>query len=80
MLAAIEEDHAVIVDLTGVSYVSPGGLLLLLRMSRTSIRRGGTALVCVATGPNKEILEFGGLDKIMPVCETLEDALDATGV
>jgi len=68
--------HAVIVDLTGVTFLGSQGLNALLN-AREEAQRANEALRLVVGHQHPVLLplELTGLDKVFEVCETVQDAI-----
>lgn len=77
LLAMVGRGGPVLVDLSGVSYVSSAGLRVLLRAAKQA-QIAGHALALAAPQPAvQEVLEISGFPAIMPVHETREAGLAA---
>ena len=74
------EEPAVIVDLSGIEYFGSIFISLLLRFWGRVKARGGTMVLCGATGGAMEILRLSNLDTLCPVYETVEDAISALSI
>lgn len=69
----------VCLNLSGVSFIDSSGLGAILgRYKRVSQMRGRMTLVG-ASGPVRNILELSGVLKIIPMCETEEQAFGLLG-
>lgn len=65
----------VVLDLSGVDYISSGGLRIFVRCAKGLDEAGG-ALHLTAPQPEvKSILEVTGFNSVYPLHDTLEDAL-----
>ena len=63
----------VIVDMTGVQFVSSAGLRVLLRLGKKLMASGKLAL-CNYSQPIEQILTLAGFERIMLLCQDLDDA------
>jgi len=66
-----------IVDLTDVSFVASMGLRLLISSARALSSKGQKMALFGATGMTQETLDNAGIDKIVPVVGTQDEALAA---
>lgn len=66
-----------VVDLTRVLFLDSHGLSALHRVAE-SVRPHGAALrvVVVPGGPARRAIELTGLHQVLPLCESLEEALE----
>ena len=66
--AAIDEnDHAVILDLQRLLYISSAGLRVILLTAKALDRREAKLVVCDLSEPVREIFAISGFDKIISV-------------
>ena len=72
-----QESDAVVVDLTRVGFIDSTGLSVLVDGARHARARERTFGV-VADGHLRELLRITGLDTVMDVHRTLEDAVPTT--
>ncbi len=70
-------DHAVIVDLAGLSYISSAGLRAILMTAKTLSQRDAEFALCSPSKPIKEVFEISGFDKIIAIHATRDAALAA---
>ncbi len=78
-LAGIENVHWLIVDLSEVPFMDSAGLGALIGgIRRVREAEGDVAVVSTTAGLNR-LLHTTGFDRIVPVTESLEDALSALG-
>lgn len=76
-LAGIENVHWLIVDLSDVPFMDSAGLGALIGgIRRVREGEGDVAVVSTTAGLNR-LLHTTGFDRIVPVTESLEDALAA---
>jgi anti-anti-sigma factor len=66
----------VIVDLSGVEYLSSAGLAMLVSRGKTQRGRGGDLVVVANTPRVKAVFELTGFDRLFSVYDTLEAALE----
>lgn len=58
---------SVIIDLSGLSYISSAGLRVLLMGAKTARAKAGKAVICSAPATITEVLKMSGFDKIIPL-------------
>lgn len=76
-LAGIENVHWLIVDLSDVPFMDSAGLGALIGgIRRVREAEGDVAVVSTTAGLNR-LLHTTGFDRIVPVTESLDDALSA---
>jgi anti-sigma B factor antagonist len=67
----------VVLDVSGVSFMDSTGLKVLLTISRRAELAGGSFTVAGATRAVRRILSLTGLDQVLRLHDTVEDALAA---
>ena len=72
-----EHCPALIVDLTQVSFISSTGLSALMEYLRDCGRYGGVFCLCGLSDELKEIFRIVGLDRIIPMFATVDEAANA---
>lgn len=75
--ALAEGDHAVILDLERLSYISSAGLSAILMAAKALSGRATDFSVCSLPAPIKEVFEVSGFHKIIKLHATRHDALAA---
>ncbi len=65
---------SVVIDLSGLNYISSAGLRVLLVGAKSARARGGKAVICGAPATIADVLKMSGFDKIIPL---LPDAATA---
>ncbi len=71
----LEQDKlSVIVDMTEVPYMSSIGIRALLINAKQVSRRGGKYVLLGPQPDVKNVLQVSGIDKIIGVCDTLDEA------
>ena len=69
-------DGPLVLDLTAVEYLDSAWLAAMDRLARAVPgERGGLRLVCPPGAPSRRALEVAGVDQILPLHETAEEAL-----
>src|SRR5437660_4579363 len=66
--------QALILDLSGVDYVSSAGLQTILSAGKILEARGGRLVLCVPKGLPRQIIESAGFHRLFTVCSSLEEA------
>jgi len=66
---------SLVVDLSGLAYVSSMGLRCFVAVGKTLQDKGGTLRICCMQGLVKQVFAITGLIQIFPVYESLESAL-----
>lgn len=70
-----EGKKILILDLSGLSYISSGGLSVIVDAYKKAVKAGGTLLLVGVTDIIKESFEAVRLEKVLPFAETLEEAI-----
>ena len=73
-LRRVDDQDAVVIDLRCVPFMDSAGLGALICGIRELRIRGGRAALCTRPGAVHRLLHVTGLDRIVPVAESLEDA------
>jgi anti-anti-sigma factor len=68
-------DGAVLVDVRSCGYIDSMGIGALVRAARRE-RQGRIVVLCAADGAVRKVIDAVGLDALVPVLESREDALD----
>ena len=71
------EDHAVILDLENLFYISSAGLRVILLTAKALQRQETEFAVCSLSDSVKEIFQISGFDKIISMHSTVDDAKNA---
>ncbi len=66
---------AIIVDLSGVEYISSAGLRVILAAAKRLKTSGGDILIASLTGTVKEVFEISGFYSIFKVFDSPDEAL-----
>ena len=69
------EDRAVLLDCADLSYISSGGLRVLLIVAKALRKQNALLSVCSLSDSLIEIFEISGFNKIVPVYENVAAAL-----
>jgi anti-sigma B factor antagonist len=75
--AAERGQHEIVVDLTRVEFLDSTGLGALIGAQRRAKEHGGQVRLVVADGQILRLLRITGLLSVLPVYQTVEDALAA---
>ncbi len=70
-----DDGHAVICDLSGVSYVSSAGLRAILLIAKRLSKQNASFSICGLSEPVAEVFRISGFDKIIRVHKSRKDAL-----
>jgi stage II sporulation protein AA (anti-sigma F factor antagonist) len=70
-------DHSVILDLGGLSYISSAGLRVILLVAKTLQTKGAKFVVCSPSDQIREIFEISGFSQIIPVYGSGDEAITA---
>ena len=71
------DEHSVILDLGGLSYISSAGLRVILLVAKSLQTQGGRLAVCAPSEPIREIFEISGFSQIIPVHSSEDEAIAA---
>ena len=66
----------IVIDLNELEYLSSAGIRVVLAAAKQLQADGRMLKVCGAQGIVLETLQLSGIPEIIPVCSTLDDALD----
>ena len=78
--AAIDEnDHAMVLDMEELTYISSAGLGVILLIARVLQRQNRDLALCSLTGPVREIFQISGFDKIIKTHDSEADAIASIG-
>src|SRR5512138_2364612 len=72
--ASLLEAGSLVLDLSGVEYLSSAGLRLMLATYKKLTRTGGTLALAGLQPYCRKVLEFAGFDRTFPVFETAPEA------
>jgi anti-anti-sigma factor len=75
--AARKARHRLVVDLSGVDYLSSGGLTAIAGAANSCRQNGGRLILAVVSDPVRITLELGGLLAQIPVEPSIEAAARA---
>lgn len=70
-------NHELIVDFSGLEYISSAGLRVILGVGKKIKSNNGSLLFAGMSGMVKEVFEISGFSSIFPVYDSLESALAA---
>jgi anti-anti-sigma factor len=66
--------RTLILDLSGLEYLSSAGLRTILSVGKALQAKDGKLVLCVPKGQTRTIIEASGFHKIFPVCASVEEA------
>jgi anti-sigma B factor antagonist len=69
------EDTDVVLDLTGLEFITSAGLRGVLGLHKMLKARGGHLILCGLTGVVAEVFAISGLSFVMPIYGDLDEAL-----
>ncbi len=79
MIENLGECRKIVLDLSGVDYMSSGGLSILIRLVHR-LRSEGGDLYCAAAQPFvQKVFDIVSFDSILKVYEEVDEAVDAFG-
>jgi len=70
-----QDSCRMVLDLSGLEYISSAGLRNLLVLARKLRSGGGTLTLCNLSGIVEEVVNISGVQKIIPVFDNLENAI-----
>ena len=68
-------DRALLLDFERVSYLSSAGLRVCLILARKFSAPGRAMAMCSLSALNREVAAMSGFDEMIPVHDTVEDAI-----
>ena len=71
--------RALVLDLSGVTFIGSSGIAALLEYLRDSSEHDGRLCLASLTRPVQHIFDTVGLHKVMPVFSTADEAVSAMG-
>jgi anti-anti-sigma factor len=71
---------SIIVDMSDVPYMSSIGIRALLMNGKAVSGRGGKFTLLSPQDDVKNVLEVSGIDQILNICDSLDDAIEAVTV
>ncbi|MCE2392317.1 MAG: STAS domain-containing protein [Proteobacteria bacterium] len=74
-----DEDHAVILDLENLSYISSAGIRSILMIATNLSSRKTPFVICSPADPIREVFEISGFDKLIPLHVSHAEALSSIG-
>lgn len=73
----MQQQHQIVVDLTGSQYVDSTGLGTLLASQKRLRQRGGNLTLVISSPRIRKLFEITGMVKIFSIAKTLNEALAA---
>lgn len=70
MVALNENSDQLLLDLTGVEYLSSAGLCVILNVGKRLQERQGRLVICVRTGPVRQVMNLAGFDQMFSLCDS----------
>jgi anti-anti-sigma factor len=68
------ETKTLILELSGVEYLSSAGLRQILTAGKELQAKGGKLVLCVPKGATRQVIEASGFHKLFPICANLAEA------
>jgi len=75
-MTAVDSKQSIIVDMSAVPYMSSIGIRSLLSNGKAVNRRGGKYVLLTPQPVVKDVLVVSGINQLLTICDTLEDAID----
>lgn len=69
----------VVIDFSGVEYISSAGLRVLLVAAKSAKSRGGALTLCGLRGSVREVFEVSGFDTLLGAHDSVSEAAAALG-
>jgi len=73
------DDTAVLVDMSGLNYISSAGLRAILMIAKALWQRKAKFMLCSLSGSIGEVFKMSGFDKIIEIHDSKDDALAQLG-
>ena len=73
--AIAETDRAAILDLEAVDFIGSAGLRVVLATAKRLRGRNARLVLCAPAEPVRDVLRITGLDRFLPIRETVAEAL-----
>jgi anti-anti-sigma factor len=70
-----DDDFCIVIDMGGVSYLSSGGIRILLAAEKVLKKRGGGVHLCNVHSYPLKVLEMAGFAQVFSIYSTREDAI-----
>lgn len=70
-------EGSVVLECTRMTYINSAGFREILILARRMDERGGRLALCGLSPQIRRAFEVVGFDRVLDICETLEDALKA---
>lgn len=78
-MSALAAYRRVVIDFSGVPFIDSAGLGCLIAGSRRIHAAGGEVVLCSARRSVHRLLHTVGMDRILPIVDTVSTALDVMG-
>ncbi len=75
LLAQLDNNPQVVLDLAGLDYVSSAGLRVLLIAAKQVKQKAGSLALCALQDSIRQVFEISGFLSILTVCDSREEAL-----
>jgi len=71
-----EDDSYLVLDMSGVSYLSSGGIRVLLATQKKLARKNGQVCLCGLTEYPAQVLRMAGMDSVFTTYNTVDEAVN----
>lgn len=74
LLGAVEQEKAILVDLSGVEYIDSSGVASLVESFQKARKSGQEYILVSLSDGARRVLELSRLDKVFTICATIDEA------
>lgn len=71
------DDQAVILNMESLTYISSGGLRILLEFAQELNKRGSGFAICSLSSSVRDVFRISGLDRVVTICASPDEAVAA---
>jgi anti-anti-sigma factor len=75
-----QDDSYLVLDMTPVSYLSSGGIRVLLATQKKLDKKNGRVYLCGLTGYPAQVLKMAGMDSIFTTYNTVDEAVNHSSI
>ena len=69
------DDRAVIMDMEALTYISSGGLRVMLELAQTLNDRGARFALCSLSTSVQDVFRISGFGRVVTICDTRDEAM-----